>query len=166
MKVITTKELNNYKILPFDVYINENEKLFSAGEVLTPGKLISLRQYDTIYAQEIQDIAPEKEQPQETGKVKLTYDFDYDSLNIMEVNTPINKSSTLDTETQIRIKLYFMKILELLKADAFEQYVAQYGQLQAVMQSYRSLLLKDIEAIRKMGNSLDAVDKLLAQLWK
>ena len=52
------------------------------------------------------------------------------------------------------------------KADAFEQYVAQYGQLQAVMQNYRSLLLKDIEAIRKMGNSLDAVDKLLAQLWK
>ena len=32
MKVITTKELNNYKILPFDVYVNENEKLFSAGE--------------------------------------------------------------------------------------------------------------------------------------
>ncbi len=120
MKVITTKELNNYKILPFDVYVNENEKLFSAGEVLTPGKLISLRQYDKIYAQEVQEIVYEKEQPQDTGKVKLAYDFDYDSLNIMEINTPINKNAVLDTETQIRIKLYFMKILELLKAEAFE----------------------------------------------
>ena len=53
MKIITNKELSSYKILPFDIYINENEKLFSAGEVLTPGKLISLRQYEKIYAQEI-----------------------------------------------------------------------------------------------------------------
>ena len=55
----------------------------------------------------------------EKNKVKLAYDFDYDSINIMEVNTPINRCSVLDTETQIRIKLYFMKILELLKAEEF-----------------------------------------------
>lgn len=120
MKIITNKELSSYKILPFDIYISEHEKLFSAGEVLTPGKLISLRQYETIYVQEIKANLPEREEVvQEKNKVKLAYDFDYDSLNIMEVNTPINKSSILDTETQIRIKLYFMKIIELLKAEEF-----------------------------------------------
>ena len=119
MKIITNKELSSYKILPFDIYINENEKLFSAGEVLTPGKLISLKQYGTIYAKEIQITLPKEEVVQETNKVKLAFDFDYESLNIMEVNTPINKSSILDTETQIRIKLYFMKIVELLKAEEF-----------------------------------------------
>ncbi len=120
MKIITNKELSSYKILPFDIYISENEKLFSAGEVLTPGKLISLRQYGILYAQEIKIDVPEREVTPEKNKVKLAFDFDYDSLNIMEVNTPINKSSILDTETQIRIKLYFMKIIELLKAEEFE----------------------------------------------
>ena len=127
MKVITNKELSSYKILPFDIYVNENEKLFSAGEVLTPGKLISLRQYQTVYAQEIKEAPIEKEAVKEQNKVKLAYDFDYDSLNIMEVNTPINKSSIVDTETQIRIKLYFMKILELLKASEFT-YAYQHSQ--------------------------------------
>lgn len=119
MKVITNKELSSYKILPFDIYTVDNEKLFSAGEVLTPGKLISLRQYTTIYAQEIKESTVEREVVQEKSRVKLAYDFDYDSLNIMEVNTPINKSSVIDTETQIRIKLYFMKIIELLKAGEY-----------------------------------------------
>ncbi len=146
MKVITTKELNNYKILPFDVYANENEKLFSAGEVLTPGKLISLRQYPTLLAQEIEEIIQEKEQPQETGKVKLTYDFDYDSLNIMEINTPINKSSIIDTETQIRIKLYFMKILELLKAEAFEH---AFNHAQALVNILEQTVLAPSEDIKK-----------------
>ena len=119
MRVITNKELSDFKILPFDIYNDSNEKLFSAGEVLTPGKLISLRQYTTIYVQEVADSAVEIEAPKEKNKVKLSLDFDYDTLNIMEVNTPINKSSIVDTETQIRIKLYYMKILELLKADEF-----------------------------------------------
>ncbi len=146
MKVITTKELNNYKILPFDVYVNENEKLFSAGEVLTPGKLISLRQYDTIYAQEIQEIIPEKEQTQDSGKVKLSYDFDYDSLNIMEVNTPINKSAVVDTETQIRIKLYFMKVLELLKAEAFDH---AFEHAQALINIIEQHILLVSEEVKK-----------------
>lgn len=119
MKVITNKELSSYKILPFDIFSENNEKLFSAGEVLTPGKLISLRQYVTIYAQEVQDLPMEREYTPEKSKVKLAYDFDYESLNIMEINTPINKSSIIDTETQIRLKLYFMKILELLKAEEY-----------------------------------------------
>ncbi len=145
MKVITTKELNNYKILPFDVYVNENEKLFSAGEVLTPGKLISLRQYDKIYAQEIQEIIPEKEQVQDTGKVKLSYDFDYDSLNIMEVNTPINKSAIVDTETQIRIKLYFMKILELLKAEAFDHAFEHAQSLINIIEQHILLISEEVK---------------------
>ena len=127
MKVITNKELSNYKILPFDIYINDNEKLFSAGEVLTPGKLISLRQYPTIYAQEIDETPVEREITPEKNKVKIAYDFDFDNLNIMEINTPINKSSIIDTETQIRIKLYFMKILELLKIKEYN-YAFQHAQ--------------------------------------
>lgn len=146
MKIITNKELSSYKILPFDIYINENEKLFSAGEVLTPGKLISLRQYEKIYAQEIKETPIEKEVLPEKSKVKLAYDFDYDSLNIMEVNTPINKSAVLDTETQIRIKLYFMKILELLKAEEFSY---AFNHAQALVNILEQTVMVSAQDVKK-----------------
>ena len=45
MRIVTAKELSSYKILPFDLYNEANGKILSAGEVLTPGKLIMLKNY-------------------------------------------------------------------------------------------------------------------------
>ncbi len=52
MKVITTEELINYKILPFNIYSEFGEKIFSSGEILTPGKLLQLKQLSIIYRDE------------------------------------------------------------------------------------------------------------------
>ena len=49
MKTITTEELINYKILPFNIYSEYGEQIFGAGEVLTPGKLLQLKQMSIIY---------------------------------------------------------------------------------------------------------------------
>ncbi len=45
----TPEELTNYKILPFSIYSEYGEQIFSAGEVLTPGKLLQLKQMSVIY---------------------------------------------------------------------------------------------------------------------
>ena len=49
MRLVTTKELSSYKILPFDLYNEANGKILSAGEVLTPGKLIMLKNYAKLH---------------------------------------------------------------------------------------------------------------------
>lgn len=49
MKVITTEELINYKILPFNIYTEFGEQIFASGEILTPGKLLQLKQLSLIY---------------------------------------------------------------------------------------------------------------------
>ena len=49
MKIVTTEELINYKILPFNIYTEFGEKIFSSGEILTPGKLLQLKQLSIIY---------------------------------------------------------------------------------------------------------------------
>ncbi len=49
MKIVTTEELINYKILPFNIYTEFGEKVFSSGEILTPGKLLQLKQLSIIY---------------------------------------------------------------------------------------------------------------------
>lgn len=43
MRIVTNKELSSYKVLPFDLYTENNGKILEAGEVLTPGKLIMLK---------------------------------------------------------------------------------------------------------------------------
>lgn len=63
MKVVTTEELINYKILPYNIYSEFGEKLFSAGEVLTPGKLLQLKHLTTIFRddEEQLDIIPDED---------------------------------------------------------------------------------------------------------
>lgn len=64
MKVVTTEELINYKILPYNIYSEFGEKLFSAGEVLTPGKLLQLKHLTTIFRddEEQLDILPDEDE--------------------------------------------------------------------------------------------------------
>ena len=52
MKPITTKELSSFKILPFDLFNEANAKILSAGEVLTPGKLIMLKNYPKLFTED------------------------------------------------------------------------------------------------------------------
>lgn len=52
MITVTTEELINYKILPFNIYSEFGEKIFSAGENLTPGKLLQLKHLNTLYRDE------------------------------------------------------------------------------------------------------------------
>ena len=49
MQTVTTDELINYKILPFNIYSEFGEQIFAAGEILTPGKLLQLKQMSIIY---------------------------------------------------------------------------------------------------------------------
>ena len=53
MRLVSTKELSGYKILPFDLYNEANGKVLSAGEVLTPGKLIMLKNYARLFTEEL-----------------------------------------------------------------------------------------------------------------
>lgn len=60
MKVVSTEELINHKILPFNIYSEFGEKIFAAGEILTPGKLLQLRHMNVLYRDEATQIQPTK----------------------------------------------------------------------------------------------------------
>ncbi len=52
MQPISVNELANQKIFPYNIYDDKGEKLFSAGELLTPGKLMQLRSHETVFRNE------------------------------------------------------------------------------------------------------------------
>jgi len=149
MKVVSTEELINYKILPFNVFSEFGEKLFAAGEVLTPGKLLQLRQLNVLFRDEnaseasnpppavmvsesmpsiSQQSPPSKitEVPVEkpTRVVIETFDMNpvktikhklsVDDIDILSYKGPINKKAKIDPQTQIKIKAFYNKILEMM----------------------------------------------------
>jgi len=85
MKVVTTEELINYKILPFNIYSEYGEKIFSSGEILTPGKLLQLKQLSIIFRDEIDQI--DLIQDEEQAK-----SIDYEEIE--DFSTPQKDDST------------------------------------------------------------------------
>lgn len=143
MKIVSTEELINYKILPYNIYSEFGEKLFAAGEVLTPGKLLQLRHMDTLYRDdEVKaDLMPqpapvakigEKPKVQEPPKIQepkqiIVETFDMkpsgisrnklsvDDIDIMNYRGPVNKKAKIDAQTQLKIKAFHNQIIEMME---------------------------------------------------
>lgn len=151
MKIVSTEELINHKILPYNIYSEFGEKLFAAGEILTPGKLLQLKHMSLLYRDdETQSVesAPEAApaKPKETyaepikkvenlsqekiqiiGNQKViveTFDMrpssilrnklSVDEIDIQNYRGPINKQAKIDPQTQLKIKAFYNKILEIM----------------------------------------------------
>lgn len=144
MKIVTTEELINHKILPYNIYSEFGEKLFAAGEVLTPGKLLQLRHMDTLYRDDenktnlvpepVAKIEEKPKAPAPSEPLKLpeqkriiveTFDMkpsgiyrnklSVDDIDIVNYRGPINKKATIDAQTQLKIKAFHNQIIEMME---------------------------------------------------
>ncbi|MDD3436482.1 MAG: HD domain-containing protein [Candidatus Gastranaerophilales bacterium] len=136
MKLVSAEELINYKILPFNIYSEFGEKLFAAGEILTPGKLLQLRHINSLYRDEeiyqVDKKNPETEKPKIKGEVSKTTgmvveSFDMkpstilknklsvDDIDIMNYKGPINKKAKIDPQTQLKIKAFYNQIISMME---------------------------------------------------
>lgn len=114
MRVVTAKELSSYKILPFDLYNESHYRILSAGEVLTPGKLIMLKNYPKIYTEDASSETIKADKTHATRvSLKKMSNFSYDSLDLSDFETVVNRDSVLKMEVQVRIKYYYRKTLDL-----------------------------------------------------
>ena len=93
MRTVTTKELSAFKILPFDLYDESNNRVLTAGEALTPGKLIMLKNYVTLYTEEVHNdyISSEDDNSSENDSKKLS-SFTYDNIDISDFFNEANYS--------------------------------------------------------------------------
>lgn len=122
MRIVTTKELSSYKILPFDLYDEANGKVLGAGEVLTPGKLIMLKNYSKLFTEELfsEGGKGEKTSSGRSNAKKLS-NFSYDTLDANDFETVINRESVLNNDVQVKIKFYYRKTLDLFVQGYYEE---------------------------------------------
>ena len=136
MRVVTPKELSSYKILPFDLYNESHYKILSAGEVLTPGKLIMLKNYPKIYTEDTSNdnIRSDKTSSSRVTAKKLA-NFSYDNLDVTDFETVVNKDSVLKMEVQVRIKYYYRKTLDLLVQGYYHEGLNKLNNLVSIIVS-------------------------------
>lgn len=121
MRIVSVKELSSYKVLPFDIYTENKGKILEAGEVLTPGKLIMLKNYVKIYTEEFnnEDVDGNDEK-NESGTPSRILNFTYDNIDASDFETVINKYAYVKTEVQVKIKYFYKRILDMLLQGYYE----------------------------------------------
>ena len=138
MRIVENSELSNYKVLPFDLYTEDKNKILEAGEILTPGKLIMLKNYVRIYTEDFR--ASETEDKNEQHKsadktVTKNLNFSYDSIDPSDFETVLNRDSWLEIETQMRIKYFYKKILDIMKNGYYEEAVTKLQSLANILKN-------------------------------
>ncbi len=136
MRIVTPKELSSYKILPFDLYNEMNQKILGAGEVLTPGKLIMLKNYPKLFTEEF-SAEPTKGDKNSSSRatLKKLAGFSFDTLDINDFETVTNRDNILKSESQIKIKYYFKKTLDLFMLGYYEEGVLKLNSLVSIIMS-------------------------------
>ncbi len=145
MKLTSRNELSKYKILPFNLYNEAGDLVLKAGDALTVGKLLQLKAYEKIFrdsspAEEEETIpqdAPEEggSEPELKTAVKKMddKDFSYDTINLSEYKTPVNKYSKIDYKEQIKLKAYLMKTIDLLNKTSIKEAFPKIANLSEII---------------------------------
>lgn len=136
MRIVTSKELSSYKILPFDLYNEMNQKILGAGEVLTPGKLIMLKNYPKLFTEEFsaEPLKGDKNSSSRATLKKLA-SFSYDTLDVNDFETVTNRDNVLKSESQVKIKYYFKKTQDLFMLGYFEEGLLKLNSLVSIIMS-------------------------------
>ncbi len=136
MRIVTNKELSSYKVLPFDLYTENKGKILEAGEVLTPGKLIMLKNYVKIYTEEFnnEETANNNEKDNNDTPSQLL-NFSYEGLDASDFETVINKDGYVKTETQVKIKYFYKRILDLFIQGYYEEGLLKLNTLVGILKT-------------------------------
>ena len=145
MKLTSRNELSKYKILPFNLYNEAGDLVLKAGDALTVGKLLQLKAYEKIF----RDSSPAEEEetiPQDASeeggsdpelktavKKMDDKDFSYDTINLSEYKTPVNKYSKIDYKEQIKLKAYLMKTIDLLNKTSIKEAFPKIANLSEII---------------------------------
>lgn len=104
MERILVEDLVKFKMLPFDIYNDSGEKLISAGEILTSGKLLRISQYSELY----------KDTPKRSPKIQTNENTDKQYIpppvsHTKEIifDKTVNKTSKIKAQAQVDMKSYY-----------------------------------------------------------
>ena len=141
MIVVSSEEIISQKILPYDLYDKKGTKILEAGEILTPGKILLVRNHEVLYRKE--DKSTQKSDDTQKTSVKKAPGENYvETQENVKKYGPFNKKSKIDFETQIELKSGYINAM-----GAFNQ--SDVMRAKSMILEIRDRIIKDSQLIRK-----------------
>jgi len=112
LKQIRIEDLIEHQALPYNIYNEHGERIFEAGKILTPGKLLQLRYFSSIYMNEnekdhsLSSIATRDTREKETKLTEKDYWSDF-----FKEDFKINSASMIEVQEQLGIKKTYQQAL-------------------------------------------------------
>ena len=141
MIVVSSEEIISQKILPYDLYDEKGTKILEAGEILTPGKILLVRNHEVLYRKEDKNAQKTDDAQKTSTKRALKENYVETQENIKKYG-PFNKKSKIDFETQIELKSGYINAM-----GAFNQ--SDVMRAKSMILEIRDRIIKDSQLIRK-----------------
>ena len=143
MERIPVEELIKFKMLPFDVYNENGEKLVDAGEILTSGKLLQLSQYDILYRSEPKNF--DRQQPRKSSEdapvgINSFENVEAEKPKEIVFDKTVNRKSKIKAQSQVDMKSYYATTMFALKENANQDAIQMVDEI-------KDKILTDVQAI-------------------
>lgn len=163
MEKILVEELVKFKMLPFDVYNENGEKLIDAGEILTSGKLLQISQYEVLYKRQPENV----ERPQ---VVKKPQETDYSQIITPPEALPpekpkeiifdktVNRKSKFKAQAQVDMKSYYATTMFAIKENANKDAVQMVDEIKDKILTDVQNIIEDVKfcsQLKLLGNYYD-----------
>jgi HD-GYP domain-containing protein (c-di-GMP phosphodiesterase class II) len=113
LKQIRTEDLIEHQALPYNIYNENGEKIFEAGKILTPGKLLQLRYFSAIYIDEneaLSDKEAERKAEEQAKSAKKAVETEYWEMVLTE-DYRVNNTSIIEVQEQLGIKKVYQQAM-------------------------------------------------------
>lgn len=163
MEKILVEELVKFKMLPFDLYSEDGEKLVSAGEILTSGKLLQISQYEVLYKSTPKQQEPTRPQLTTNTQQKKEVIKDTDEIENFRpkeiiFDKTVNRKSKFKAQAQVDMKSYYATTMFAIKENANRDAVQMVDEIKDKIIDDVQNIIEDVKfcsQLKLLGNYQD-----------
>lgn len=164
MLEVSINDLVGQKVLAYDIFDADSAKIFSAGEIMTPGKIMVIRNYEVLYKQndDIDDSLLKKTSKKEdTTSTSKGSQVEVTSKKEPPKEKPIlvNTHSIIEAKAQVELTTNFRKVSLALATEDYENTKAKLTSLRDELIEAISGGNKDVKfcsELKLVGDKIDS----------
>ena len=111
MIIVSSEEIISQKVLPYDLYDEKGTKILEAGEILTPGKILLVRNHEVLFRKE--DKKEERKEIQAKTIKRYSRETYTENQEDIKKYGPLNKKSKIDFQSQIELKSNYINAMSV-----------------------------------------------------
>ena len=166
MEKIEVEELVKFKMLPFDLYNDNGDKLVNAGEILTSGKLLQISQYENLYKDTPKSPKTTQKNNKSRNKKANENDVIIDGSDSFEKEKPkeiifdktVNRKSKIKAQAQVDMKSYFATTMFAMQENSKQDAIQMIGEIKDKILDDVHAVLPDVKycsQLKLLGNYYD-----------